>query len=41
MAALHQVARQLVVPGAARLIQRSKGLVDQEEVHERNFFSTE
>ena len=33
VAALRQVARQLVVAGAARLAQCDKGLVDQQDMH--------
>jgi hypothetical protein len=33
VAALRQVARQLVVAGAAWLAQCNKGLVDQQDMH--------
>ena len=33
VAVLHQVARQLVVAGAARLVESGEVLVDQQNVH--------
>jgi hypothetical protein len=36
MAKLYKIARQLVVPGAARLIQQSDGLVYEQDMHHQS-----